>query len=115
MSINYVNAYIRTNRNSLPTYWTGDLMEETISDVRDVIARGLHSDEQIAELFECQVALIRIIKKQHEATISSLHRDFVEFDASMKCISPVPSSPGIDIHDFQNMLDDIASAYFRKG
>ena len=110
-----VIKYIKRNCDILPSYWMGEIAKYTISDVDDMLARGLHSESEIAELFECPVALIRIIHDCHKAAIDALRLDFAEFEASMKCISPVPSSPDIDIYDFQNMLDDIANAYSMKG
>ena len=110
-----VTTYIKRHYDILPSYWMGEIAKYTISDVDDMLARGLHSESEIAELFECPVALIRIIHDYHKTAIDALRLEFTEFASSMKCISPAPDNPSIDIHDFQNMLDDIASAYSKKG
>jgi hypothetical protein len=65
-----VYDYVKLNAKRLPEYWKDKGTHVCIDGVCCMIARGRYTFAEIAELYECPVALIMQINETYEKTVA---------------------------------------------
>ncbi len=69
-----VYEYIKLNKNRLPDYWQDKGASSCIEGMCCMIARNKHTDEAIAEFYECPVPLVKQVKIAYKKTIAMMEK-----------------------------------------
>lgn len=75
-------AYIRANKNNLPEYWHDKSAPVCIDGICSMIARGTHTDEEIAAFYECHVSVVEMVRIARKKTIKQYKKEHEEMLAT---------------------------------
>lgn len=67
--------YISDNQKFLPDFWKEKGARVCLDGIRCMIARGRHTDAEIAEFYGCEVTLIELVRDAHYKTIAKLKKE----------------------------------------
>lgn len=70
-----LRKYIKDNKKHLPVYWQDEGTNVCLDGIRCMIARGRHTDAEIAEFYGCKVTLIELVRDAHYKTIAKLKKE----------------------------------------
>ena len=73
-----VYQYVKLNKDKLPDYWHDKGTRVCIDGICCMLARGKYSDQEIAELYECRVPIIKQIRIAYDKTIRNLKKEHEE-------------------------------------
>lgn len=67
-----IYEYVQRNKDRLPDYWQDKGTNVCIMGMCAMIARGKYSSKEIAEFYECPIALVNEVRYAYKKTIRSM-------------------------------------------
>ena len=73
-----LHEYVKANIKRLPNYWQEKGAQVCIDGIRCMVARGKHTDEEIAEFYGCHVSVVDMVRVGYAKTVNKLKKEHEE-------------------------------------